>query len=263
MGGAGVGAIGRMGRMAGRLAVVGTALLGLGGFVLSFTALRDLAVRVGMPEDLAWIWPLLIDGLIIEATLAVVRLSQLRSRATWYAWALLAGGALTSVGSNSVHAVATGHGLAGAAASAVAPVVLLAMTHLTVLLLEPPTTRTGSNAQADARDGTRPGSAPAPAPPSAPAPEPPATEVATDPVTGSESTAVPAAGAGDEPASEHAGVTTWEDLETWVRAQEAAGATVTGAQVARRMGCSPSTGRRRLAAIRKHSQPHLRLAGND
>ena len=39
------------------------------------------------------------------------------------------------------------------------------------------------------------------------------------------------------------------------------GATVTGAMVAERLGVSASTGRRRLAALRKSGQPRLRLAG--
>jgi len=82
----------------GRVSVAGTALLALGGFVLSFAALRDLAVRVGMPADLGWIWPLLIDGLIVEATLAVVSLARCGSRSVWYAWFLLSAGAVVSVG---------------------------------------------------------------------------------------------------------------------------------------------------------------------
>jgi len=103
----------------GRTSVAGTTLLAVGGFVLSFAALRDLAVRVGMPADLAWLWPLLIDGMIVEATLAVVALAQRGSRrAVWYAWFLLAVGAVVSVGSNGVHAMLTGHGWAGAAAAA-------------------------------------------------------------------------------------------------------------------------------------------------
>ena len=122
----------------GRTSVVGTGLLALGGFTLSFAALRDLAVRVGMPADLGWIWPLLIDGMIVEATLAVVALAQRGSRAVWYAWFLLAVVALVSVGSNGAHAVISGHGWAGAAAASVPPVVLLATTHLTVLLMAAP-----------------------------------------------------------------------------------------------------------------------------
>lgn len=229
----------RAASLAGRMAVAGTAVLGLGGFVLSFTALRDLAVMVGMPADLAWIWPLLIDGLIIEATLAVVRLSQLRSRASWYAWALLAGGAIVSVGSNGVHAVATGHGVGGAAASAVAPVVLLAVTHLTVLLLERP-------ADEPAEVLAEPG-------PVAPSQEPG--------VPTPEADAAPA-GSGEHPEEVEDGARA-VDLEQWVRELDAQGRRVTGAMVAELLGVSASTGRRRLAAIRRNNRPRLRLAQDE
>lgn len=225
----------------GRAAVAGTAVLGLGGFVLSFTALRDLAVMVGMPADLAWIWPLLIDGLIIEATLAVVRLSQLRSRASWYAWALLAGGAIVSVGSNGVHAVATGHGVAGAAASAVAPIVLLAVTHLTVLLLESPKPATHETETV----ATTPEALDAP-------------ERDEDSQDSCAPTPDPA------PSHEAPGETRDEDgkidLEEWVRRHDDAGQPVTGTMVGELLGVSASTGRRRLAAIRRKNRPRLRLA---
>ena len=256
---------GRLGRWAGRASVAGTAALGLGGFVLSFTALRDLAVRVGMPDDLAWIWPLLIDGLIIEATLAVVRLSQL-GRRSWYAWTLLAGGAVVSVASNGIHAVATGHGAAGAAASAVAPVVLLAMTHLTVLLLEdhdqwavavaapaqapwaqePAAPTQGATAGAEPVEtaaGTDEGMDQGPL--RAPTPEPVGQAAPDDGPAGA-----PGRGEGDDN----------EDLAAWVRATEACGTRVTGAMVAQRLGCSASTGRRRLARLRAEERPRLRLA---
>lgn len=253
-------AVSRMGRLAGRLAVVGTVVLGLGGFVLSFTALRDLAVRVGMPGDLAWIWPLLIDGLIIEATLAVVRLSQLRRRSVWYAWSLLAGGAVVSVGSNGVHAVATGHGAAGAAASAVAPVVLLAMTHLTVLLLESP--EAAAAQELDDVEGQEVQAPCAPAkeaqhqeedPRGVPTPEP-------APFVAEPGSSAGEAGQGQD---EDEGDRREVDLESWVRAQQDAGVKVTGQMVGELLGVSASTGRRRLAELRDHQcRPHLRLAGN-
>lgn len=53
-----------------------TVFLAAGAFVLSFEALRDLAVRNGIPEQLAWIWPMIIDVTIAQATLALVTLSQ-------------------------------------------------------------------------------------------------------------------------------------------------------------------------------------------
>jgi len=289
----------------GRTSVAGTTLLAVGGFVLSFAALRDLAVRVGMPADLAWLWPLLIDGMIVEATLAVVALAQCGSRrAVWYAWFLLAVGALVSVGSNGAHAVISGHGWAGAAAASVPPVVLLATTHLTVLLMaapeasaapaqvpaavvapelqpEPGPDGGGTPALVDGHANEEPAVEPAvteaPAallPPSAPDVEPAPVPVSAPTV---EDTAQPPATAEHAPADEKPEtevacvgdaevvepVVTEEGLGQWVAQQEESGVTVTGSMVADVLGVSASTGRRRLAALRKASQPRLRLAGSE
>lgn len=279
----------------GRISVAGTALLAIGGFVLSFAALRDLAVRVGMPADLGWIWPLLIDGMIVEATLAVVALAQRSSRAVWYAWFLLAVGAVVSVGSNGVHAMITGHGWAGAAAASVPPVVLLATTHLTVLLMAAPDSAdstmglsgapvgTGLQPSPDDSGSTPPRSTEAPAAtvdeaeeqetlvslaPAAPGPAQSAPgdgelDECDGPAPAADVTDVEAelSDASDEdPLGEDAGELT---LEEWVARREAAGQAVTGTMVAEHLGVSPSTGRRRLAALRKARQPHLRLAGNE
>ena len=285
----------------GRISVAGTALLAIGGFVLSFAALRDLAVRVGMPADLGWIWPLLIDGMIVEATLAVVALAQRGSRAVWYAWFLLAVGAVVSVGSNGVHAMVTGHGWAGAAAASVPPVVLLATTHLTVLLMAAPESPAapaqvpaavvvpepqpesgpddggGTSALVDGHANEAPAveSAvteaqaallPPAAPDVEPAPAPTVEDAAQPPAT------VEHAPADEEPEAEVASqddteavepVVTEEGLGQWVAQQEESGVTVTGSMVADVLGVSASTGRRRLAALRKASQPRLRLAGSE
>lgn len=275
-------------------------MLALGGFTLSFAALRDLAVRVGMPADLGWIWPLLIDGMIVEATLAVVALAQRGSRAVWYAWFLLAAGAVVSVGSNSVHAMLTGHGWAGAAAASVPPVVLLATTHLTVLLMaapeasalparvpaavvvpelqpEPGPDGGGTSAPVSGHANEEPVVEPAvtevPAallPPAAPDVEPvpaPAVEDADQPPATVEPTPADeepeAKVASEEGAEVVEPVVTEEGLGQWVARQEESGVIVTGSMVADVLGVSASTGRRRLAALRKASQPHLRLASNE
>lgn len=117
-------------------AAIGTILIGLGAFWLSFTALADLAERSGIPERQARIWPLLVDGLIVVSTIAVVALD---SRAgAWYPWTLLIGGALVSVVANSLHAVVAADASVpaplAAVVAAVPPLVLLASTHLTVVL---------------------------------------------------------------------------------------------------------------------------------
>lgn len=271
----------------GRISVAGTALLAIGGFVLSFAALRDLAVRVGMPADLGWIWPLLIDGMIVEATLAVVALAQRGSRAVWYAWFLLAVGAVVSVGSNGVHAMVTGHGWAGAAAASVPPVVLLATTHLTVLLMAAPDAPdstgltgvpVGTELQPGPDDGggtpPRGNEVPAAAVSQEPAAPGPSTSASGDgeldeldgpaPTTDVTDVEAELSDTADEKAQgEDADDAGELSLEEWVARREAAGQAVTGTMVAKRLGVSPSTGRRRLAALRKARQPHLRLASNE
>ncbi|WP_315278911.1 DUF2637 domain-containing protein [Kocuria carniphila] len=122
-------------------AVAGTVFIAGGAFWLSFTALADLASRSGIAAGQAWAWPLIVDGIIVVATVAVVALSG--QRVAWYPWALLIGGAAVSVTANALHAVVAADadvpGVLAACVAAVPPVVLLAITHLTVVL-----TRTGS-----------------------------------------------------------------------------------------------------------------------
>ena len=123
-------------RWALRTAVAGTVFIAGGAFWLSFNALADLAARSGIEPGQAWVWPLIVDGIIVVATVSAVALAG--QRAAWYPWALLAGGALVSVTANSLHAVVAADadvpGVLAASVAAVPPVVLLAITHLTVIL---------------------------------------------------------------------------------------------------------------------------------
>lgn len=115
----------------------GTVLIAAGAFWLSFVALADLARRSGIASEQAWIWPLLVDGLIVVATVAAVALDG--HRAAWYPWTLLILGALVSVAANAIHAVVAADTdmpvLLAAAVASVPPLVLLASTHLTVVLI--------------------------------------------------------------------------------------------------------------------------------
>ncbi|WP_280490193.1 DUF2637 domain-containing protein [Nocardia farcinica] len=56
--------------------VVLTAAIAVGAFRLSFDALRDLSIQVGMSEHLAWLFPLIIDGAIGQATVALLVLAR-------------------------------------------------------------------------------------------------------------------------------------------------------------------------------------------
>ena len=119
------------------VAVAGTVLIAAGAFWLSFTALADLARRSGVAAGQAWAWPMIVDGLIVVATVAVVALAGRRT--AWYPWSLLAGGALISVAANALHAIVAADAdvpaVLAASVAAVPPLVLLASTHLTVVLV--------------------------------------------------------------------------------------------------------------------------------
>lgn len=129
----------RGGRVAVATAVAGTVFIAAGAFWLSFTALADLARRSGIEAGQAWAWPLIVDGIIVVATVAVVALA--RQRSAWYPWVLLAAGALVSVTANAIHAVVAADadvpGVLAASVAAVPPLVLLAITHLTVIITRP------------------------------------------------------------------------------------------------------------------------------
>lgn len=129
----------RGGRVAVTTAVAGTVFIAAGAFWLSFTALADLAHRSGIDAGQAWAWPVIVDGIIVVSTVAVVALA--RQRSAWYPWVLLAAGALVSVTANAIHAVVAADadvpGVLAASVAAVPPLVLLAITHLTVILTRP------------------------------------------------------------------------------------------------------------------------------
>ena len=126
-------------------AIAGTVFIAAGAFWLSFTALADLARRSGIDAGQAWAWPLIVDGIIVVATVAAVALAGQLS--AWYPWTLLAAGALVSVTANAIHAAISADAdvpaVLAASVAAVPPLVLLASTHLTVVLIRStPTTTT-------------------------------------------------------------------------------------------------------------------------
>ena len=86
-----------------RATSVGVSAIAVGGFVLSFSTLRDLAIRSGIPPELAFIWPLIVDGFILVATAAAWTLRN-QARGTWYPWAALVLFSGISVAGNALHA---------------------------------------------------------------------------------------------------------------------------------------------------------------
>ncbi|GAA1488239.1 DUF2637 domain-containing protein [Brachybacterium sacelli] len=165
-------------------AVAGTVFIAAGAFWLSFTALADLAARSGVGAGQAWAWPLIVDGIIVVATVSVVALAGHRS--TWYPWGLLIGGAAVSVTANAIHAVVAADadvpGVLAASVAAVPPVVLLAITHLTVVLTRP----------LPATDEPSPAATERPGEPSAGSAEPRLIPLTTPPSAGAPGEASPA-----------------------------------------------------------------------
>lgn len=102
-------------------------------FALSYSNLAALAGRAGYGPVMAHVWPLVVDGLAVAATAAVMRLRVSRV----YAWSLLAAAtAVSIVAGAAAHLLPAGPlpGWAGAAVAVVPPLCLLVAPHLAVQL---------------------------------------------------------------------------------------------------------------------------------
>ncbi|MGW4340431.1 DUF2637 domain-containing protein [Rhodococcus koreensis] len=100
-----------------------------GAFVLSFAVQRDLAMQAGIPHYLTWIFPAIVDGAILGATIAIVALSKINGSATgkhFFLW-LAVVVVFISVFGNAYHAYRAGE----AAARRVAAGIDLGYTPLT------------------------------------------------------------------------------------------------------------------------------------
>jgi len=92
-----------MTKMIGLITSVLVLALAVAAFVLSYDALRGLAADNGVSLRLAWIWPFVIDGFLIVASLSVLRNGLLGERAL-YQWALVALFTAASIAFNIAHA---------------------------------------------------------------------------------------------------------------------------------------------------------------
>ncbi|WP_051192497.1 DUF2637 domain-containing protein [Nocardia jiangxiensis] len=159
------------------LAVLVIAGVGAAAFVLSFTTLRDLAKLAHVPASTAWLFPLIVDGTIIQATLGWLVLAKSAER-KYFMW-VLAAGSLISVAGNSIHAVANGHALPAwlcAIVAAIAPISLLIDTHGLAVLFRAAQTVSTTTDEPAVEVAPEPVAAvedsPAPVPASTPVPEP-------------------------------------------------------------------------------------------
>jgi hypothetical protein len=80
--------------------------LAVAGFAMSYDALHSLALTQGVPPALAWMWPLVVDGFIVVASLSVVR-AVADGRRAYYPWLLVLTFSTISVTFNVVHAAPT------------------------------------------------------------------------------------------------------------------------------------------------------------
>ncbi|SNS54974.1 DUF2637 domain-containing protein [Rhodococcoides kyotonense] len=118
-------------RLATLVAGTSTMTIAALAFAISFTALQDLAEQAGV--TIPALWPIVVDGLIVVATIAVVALEGNR----WFAWTILITASSVSLIGNAVHAYLAGPPVGAVIAVSVAvvpPAALVLSTHLAVAL---------------------------------------------------------------------------------------------------------------------------------
>jgi|GEM_PF-1143352 len=118
--------------------------LAAGAFTLSFAALRDLAAAAGIDHGLSFLWPLIVDGFIVVATLSAFSLRDRGPATTWYPWAALVLFAGLSVAGNALHMTTLPPELVtvpqwiAVVVSSVPAIALLIASHLLVVMLNDP-----------------------------------------------------------------------------------------------------------------------------
>jgi len=120
------------GRWVQPVSAAGVLGIGAAAFLLSYDALHSLALASGVRPGLARIWPGVLDGFIVVATLTVVAAKRAR-QATWYPWTLVVLFAAASVAFNILHALDRYLAAArwvGPLVFAMPPVALVLATHL-------------------------------------------------------------------------------------------------------------------------------------
>ncbi len=117
-----------------RLDAAATMVIALLAFILSYSKLTGLAERAGYTPAMAHLWPIIVDGLAVVATMGVMRLQARR----WYAWTLLGSATLVSVVAAVASAMYPAGALppvAAAMVSVVPPLCLLVAPHLALQLI--------------------------------------------------------------------------------------------------------------------------------
>lgn len=214
-----------------RSAAAGVVLLALGGFTLSFSSLRDLAIASDIQPQLAFVWPLIVDGFIVVATASAFALKRRGRRVTWYPWSAVIVFSAISVTGNSLHALDAPSLrvpiAVAAVVSSVPALALLIASHLLVVMIDG-STGSSSTSESPAHSAQRV---------SAPVQT---TEAATYPPLSTHQHSVL-----------HAVGTDDRNIVMQLREFVADGGAVTGAVIARLADVSERTGRRRLEELRR------------
>ncbi|MBO0609574.1 DUF2637 domain-containing protein [Myceligenerans salitolerans] len=108
-----------------------TVAVALASFALSFASLRDAATWGRVPEALAFLVPVVIDASVLVYGLVALVL-RARGRSSAWAWLLMFGFTVVSVGANAAHAYDVGpevRALVGVVLVALAPLSVLTSTH--------------------------------------------------------------------------------------------------------------------------------------
>lgn len=111
--------------------VVLTVAVALASFALSFASLRDAALWGRVPESLAFLVPVVIDASVLVYGLVALVLRARGSSSAW-AWTLMLGFTVVSIGANDAHAYDVGPELrtiVGVVLVALAPLSVLTSTH--------------------------------------------------------------------------------------------------------------------------------------
>ncbi|WP_159605521.1 DUF2637 domain-containing protein [Agromyces humi] len=107
-------------------------------FVLSFQSQVDLAIAARIREEVAFGWPIIVDGTIIVSTFAAFILHARRRKSVWYPWATLILFGSLSIWANGIHAIgAVPTQFEMFLVGAVPAVGLLLSTHMLVVMLSP------------------------------------------------------------------------------------------------------------------------------
>ncbi|WP_155373736.1 DUF2637 domain-containing protein [Catellatospora vulcania] len=121
--------------LAGVVVVMGFIAVVGAGFALSYDALKAVAVSAHMRADLAWLFPVTVDGAMAIATIVAIVMKKM-DKPTWYPWIVVGVGAVISVICNGLHAWNAGGDEIAMAVSAVPPLLLALCVHLLMSLVE-------------------------------------------------------------------------------------------------------------------------------